>query len=1206
MKCAIQRSFLVSALRFFSVLAGGFSGLATWGQALLEWGWEAELGRVEAWQAQPSWQSNPAPGAACRRDGEALEFSVPDSGCGMKWSHSFQPATFDSSPYLVLRYRAEGLLTASDNYLVFINDGSNRETAPFKLSDAVADGQWHLLAVDLRGVAQAGRFAAVAVQVRATQGPARLWISTLRLAEHPPAEAVRLGEKPGADTAATPAAWWADLTGSQWEPRRDWLANPAVDSAFEKTDAAVLLRVPGPGRGMKWSWFFRPGFPLSGYSGITLRYRATGTAPEGDYAISIMGTAAAAGSDYAPVIMPSQLRHDGLWHTLTVPLSERARQLPGVAGFAAQIQAAQQDARIEISRLGLTTQAEAVPALEYLLAEPGAFAPPLTPLPLTASARLPLAEVIQAEGLSGWPEGATVQVGGVPFTLPAATDVVPASGLRECSTVRLPVSQNVSEVYLLLLGVFRGAEEEVYSTEGQLVSITEIDRFSVALRYADGSSERCFPCNLSAGRAFRVDKGAQALCVFADAQRTLAELVLTDNSPGAAFVVLAATANPGPTRCPDPDLTLPDLALTTDRRVPATEAAVRALLALAEADGWLGLWTVSVGGKDLPPERFQRTSATADASVYRCADPALELRLTHRQSGAEFALEAVVTNGGAAPLQIGLSGPRLGPLLLGDRVPEHQWYWFPGAGNRLGNEPFWQQARYGGGFPLQIMSAFNPITDDGVYLRTLDLAGIPRDYGMQKAPAGVALWVDTAASAVPPQGALAAPPTRLGITGGDWRTAFAVYRDWVREWYRPVTPRQAWFRDVYNFRQRFLHGHDPLYDARTGTYSLQTAIAEGVEQFGGIEYIHLFDWGSLPGVGRVYGRTGDVSPLDSYLKGGADAFRRAIADVQRQGIQVGLYIEGYLLEEKGRLGQAHGKEWQIRLRDGQPLYWPQSSEMMICSAVPAWREVQADTYASRVRELDVDGMYLDQFGFANPGKDCWSPDHGHPVPSSTMLGERGLSRQVRERLAATKPGVVLYDEEVPCDVNSQNMDGSFTYHMNHSRWSRPLAPLQPLRFAIPSFKTFEILVCDHPMGSWAEGVKWTFFNGEGIWLEGTARDWFAPRTLETIRAAHAILREHRDAFATDAPVPLQPTFTPGVLANLFPTSEKVVMTLYNARHRSTTAVVPVPPTLPAAAQVLDAWNRRTLKPRDRAGQRVVLVDLEPRDVGCLVFRLTAP
>ncbi len=1205
MKCDRRRSRLSKALKLGLWLAVTAGGLAAREESLLDWSWAADLERAEAWQAQPSWQTDPAPGAACRRDGEALEFSVPAGGGGMKWSHAFPPATFDFSPFLVLRYRAEGLLTGSDNYLVYINDRSDRETRPFRLADAVADGQWHLLVVDLREVALGGRFSTVAVQIRAAQGSARLWVSLLRLAERPPPEAKRVGEKPGAASAATMPAWWADLATSTWEARPSWLANPAADSAAESSASGVLLRVATPGRGMKWSWLFEPGLPLAGYTGVTLRYRSTGSAPQSDYAVSIMGTAAAVGSQYAPVIMPSQLRHDGLWHTLTVALPERARKLPGVSGFAVQIQAVRAEARLEVSRLGLTTQTESLPALEYLLAETGVFDPPLAALPVTASGRLPLLEVIRAEDLTGWPDGATVRVGGVPFTLPAAADSVPASGIRERGTIRLPINQKVSEVYLLLLGLFRGAEEDVYSTERQLVSVAEIDRFSVELRYADGDSERSFPCNLSAERAFRVDQGAQALCIFADPQRPVAELVLTDNSPGAAFVVVAATVNPGTARTTDPDLALPDLSRLSDRRVVATEAAVRALLGLAEAEGWLGFWSVSVGGKSLPAERFQRVAGDVGTSVYRCADPALELRLTHRQTGDEFVLEAAVVNGGAQPQQIGLSGPRLGPLLLGDRIPENQWYWFPCVGNRLGNEPFWQQARYGGRFPLQVMSAFNPVTDHGVYLRTLEVDGMQRDYGMQKAPTGITLWVETGAREVAPQGTLAGPPTRLGITAGDWRTAFTTYRDWVREWYRPLTPRQAWFRDVYNFRQRFLHGHDALYDARTGAYSLSAAIAEGDEQFGGIEYIHLFDWGSLPGVGRVYGRSGDLSPLDSYLKGGAEALRRAIAEVQGQGTRVGLYIEGYLLEEKGRLGQAHGKEWQIRLRDGKPLYWPQSSEMMICSAVPAWREVQADTYATRVRELEVDGMYLDQFGFANPEKDCWSAEHGHPVPGSTMLGERGLSRLVRERLAATKPGVVLYDEEVPCDVNSQYMDGSFSYHMNHCRGSRPLAPLLPLRFAIPSFKTFEILVCDHPMGSWAEGVKWTFFNGEGIWLEGTARDWFAPPTLETIRRAHAILREHRDAFATDTPTPLQPTLTPGVLANLFPTPDKIVMTLYNARHRRTVAAMPVPAAMPAAGQVLDAWNGRALEPREQAGRRVVLVDLEPRDVGCLVFRLPA-
>jgi len=1173
------------------------------GQSLLEWGWQADLSRAEAWHAEVTWQSDPAPGAACRQEGEALVFEVPEGGRGMKWSQRFPAVTFESCPYLVFRYRAEGLATALDNYLVYLEDRGSREAWPFRLRDTVVDGQWHTLAVDLRGVSETGRLGGVAVQVRAGAGPARLWVSTLRLAERPPAGALRVDA--GAEVVAAPD-WWADLAASAWEPRLNWLPNPDENTAFERREGTVVLRVAAAGRGMKWSWFLAQDFPLAGHAWLTLRYRATGSAPDGDYAVCIMGTSAADGMDYAPVVMPGQLRHDGLWHVLTVPLGNLPGRLPQVRGFALQVQAARDAAQIEVSRLGLTGAAAPVPAMDYLTAEAGALAEPFVALPVTAVGRLPLAEALQAGNVIGWPDGATVRVAGVPFVLPGAGTAVLATGIREIGSLSIPVGRSVSEVLLLTLGVYRGAEEDVYGSEGPLVSIAEVDRFSAEVRYADGGSERCFPCNRSAGGVFRVDHGAQVLCVFADRARTVREVILTDHSPGAAFVVPAVTCDTSAGQTTDPDQALPDLSRVTDRRDPATEPAVRSLLGLAPGAPWVGLWSVLVDGKTVPAQRFQPVSGDASSSVYRCREPALELRLGHRPVESEFAFEATLANLGGAPLRLGLVGPRLGPFGLGDGTPAQQWYWFPCAGMRLGNRPFRHQARYGGGFPLQAMGVFSPAADAGVYLRTLDGVGTVRDYGMEKTEAGIGVWIETCTTEVPAAGQRVVSPVRVGLTGGDWRTGFGVYREWLRSWYRPAAPRQEWFREVFNFRQRFLHGHDPLYDAQAGTYSLPAAIDEGAEQFGGIEYLHLFDWGSLPGVGRVYGRRGDVSPLGSFLKGGAPALHDAIAEVQRRGVRVGLYIEGYLLEEKGPLGQAHGKDWQIRRRDGERFYWPRSTEMMICSHVEAWRETQAATYAACVRDLGADGMYLDQFGFANPVKDCWSADHRHPVPGYSVTGEKGLSQGVRREVDAVREGVVLYGEEAPCDVNSQFMDGSFTYHMNHCRLAGPLAPLHPLRFAVPSFKTFEILVCDRPMGSWAEGVAWTFFNGEGIWLEGPAREWFGAQTLATIRRCHAILREHRAAFTSEAPVPLMPTLTAGVLANVFPAERETVMTLHNARHRSVVAQVPAPKGTMAGAKVLDGWTGVYREARPGAVETVVDVPMEPRGVGCLVFPTAVP
>ncbi|MBM4046554.1 MAG: hypothetical protein FJ279_15695 [Planctomycetes bacterium] len=564
----------------------------------------------------------------------------------------------------------------------------------------------------------------------------------------------------------------------------------------------------------------------------------------------------------------------------------------------------------------------------------------------------------------------------------------------------------------------------------------------------------------------------------------------------------------------------------------------------------------------------------------------------------EVAFELAFENYGALPAQMGFAGPDLGWFCLGADLGQN-YYLFPKCGAAFHNAPANHRARYcGAGMPLQFMSVVNPDAGEGLYLRTEDTAGVWRHYGLRKTEKGMSLGLDYPSESLEPGATRRGVRTVIGVTGGDWHDGFEAYRGWLRTWYKPVAPRKAWFREVFNFRQRFLWWLDPLYDPKAGEFHLEAAVDEAKEKFGGLEYLHIFDWGNCGKYGRIYGRTGDHSPYD-YWKGGKDAFKRAIAGVQAQGVRVGLYIEGYLLQEKGKLGEAHGKAWQLIRKDGSRAYWPKSTEMFVCPWVPDWRDVQASTYSARVSELGVDGMYLDQFGFANERKDCYSKEHGHPMPGYAVLGERGCSKRVRDAIDAAKPGVALYSEECPVDVNSQNQDGSFTYAMATTRRTETLVPLNMLRFAIPSFKTFEILICDKPTGTWATGIKWVFFNGEGIWLEGQADEWFAPETLATIRQCHAILREHKDAFTSDAPVPLVPTEAGGVFANFFPTAGKQVYTLYNSRHRTFIGEALRLRRVPGV-RYHDAWNERPIEARRDGEFDVLSTTIAPQGVGCIV------
>ncbi len=184
-------------------------------------------------------------------------------------------------------------------------------------------------------------------------------------------------------------------------------------------------------------------------------------------------------------------------------------------------------------------------------------------------------------------------------------------------------------------------------------------------------------------------------------------------------------------------------------------------------------------------------------------------------------------------------------------------------------------------------------------------------------------------------------------------------------------------------------------------------------------------------------------------------------------------------------------------------------------------------------------------------------------------------------------------------MTSQYQDGSFSYEMFSAQRSQTLVPLNLFRFAVPDFKTIEILFCDKPTGSWATGVKWVFFNGEAIWLEGKADEWFEPETRAVIRRCYRILHEHADAFTTLQPTPLAPTETGGLYANRFPVRGKTVYTFYNTRRRTLRGPALRLPHVDGAVYH-DAWNDRAAVVERDGADDVIHLEVGPLDVGCLV------
>jgi len=585
-------------------------------------------------------------------------------------------------------------------------------------------------------------------------------------------------------------------------------------------------------------------------------------------------------------------------------------------------------------------------------------------------------------------------------------------------------------------------------------------------------------------------------------------------------------------------------------------------------------------------------SARPDELFGLDAHPDVEAEVERsRLDPATVELRMTLTNRGNAAHQAAVTFPRL--RALGGPSVGDLSYCYPRRPLIIGDRPVRLRLPYSGIFPFQFMSVFR---DDGggLYLMTCDTEAHEKVYSLEKTGNGaegrVTLGVEWNPRSLGPGEVWQLPPARIGVHDGDWHGALRAYRHWLATWQQPKGPRPRWFREVFNFRQVFLHFALPTpsgaFDPASRQLRLVQSVRRDAEAFGGVDYVHLFDWGWTPTGGRV----GDYEPW-AYL-GGRDALRRQIAELREAGIPTGLYLEGYLADPVSRIARRHGESWRMLDADGKP-HQRYAPSLAMCPYVKPWRDHLAATARRAVQQTGAQGVYLDQLGFSNQYR-CFSDRHGHPRGARVIRGETQLLSQVR---AALPSNVVLYTEETPVDVNVPYLDGSFTYAVSVDDGLSP-ARVNLTRFVWPDFKTFEIIRCDAPLGDDVESVWRIFFNGEGIWLEGEEDAWFTPRVLAAIRRTHGILRKYRDAFTSAGVRPLVPTLQEGVVANRFATRGTTVWTVLNYTQS------------PIAGPVLRVKHRRNtiyhnaitgtvLRPTTIDGCDSLSLSLEAERVGCI-------
>ncbi|MCC7492434.1 MAG: hypothetical protein IT204_08820 [Fimbriimonadaceae bacterium] len=776
----------------------------------------------------------------------------------------------------------------------------------------------------------------------------------------------------------------------------------------------------------------------------------------------------------------------------------------------------------------------------------------------------------------------------------------------------------------------------------------------VELAYDRGPADVAFPYSLADAATVVPARGLGAYAVAVDPTRRLRRLTLRSQQYRLNFALAALTLNttdrplvpellppaPAPLAVrPVPPAQAPQVSATTDRLTlrnrwygldfglaagfgldrlvhrgnPA--AAVR----VAPGSGLL----VRLGdrlytGRCFTARVLTRAGATVTVEL-TSRRPELPLRLTLKLTvldSPELRCEVTATNLGPTPLAPSIAPLALHRLQLGPSADTRLF--FPQYRNVDTADQVALRAPYGPEFAGQFMDVYQPAAGIGLMWRTANAAQEMADFTLRKDTAvDGAVWFPQEIRPLLPGQPRALPAVSLLAHPGDWHTALALYRDWLRHWYQSQQAQDkpwfvgAWEMQVYRPSEK-VSQRETRVPGFCAPDKQRCFIAETFEfeqrRLGHVpDLIHFFNWTYDDQHDRdTYGVHGTA--LAYQQVGGLERWRQAIATIQQQ---YGRPVSLYTLPDRFRASALPSVELARELTAGittkaldndpsealraagvrEGIYYPGLGHRR-------WAEFFVDDIARMQRETGCQMVYLDVFP-------RFSQLRGAPGVSPRD-DDLDLLRRVRAALPAS---VAVWTEYPFTDVATQAADGCVQYYFQdlHEAFARRYdspdtppgalleAPLNVSRFALPYYRTF-LLPVYLEASNRPSCVDAALFNGEPF-HEDTFRLHHS-RLRDRLNRAYLLKHRYADCFGSAAPEPWVTTAAAGILANRFPGRGRTVWTVWNRRPQTYRGVVLRLPHR-AGATYHDLWHDQPLQPTIRQGVAELRLSLDPQEVGAV-------